>query len=385
MTLAKRPIDELKERFADDGLRSALVKLLPKHISLERLCAVALNAASQNPILLQCTPNSIIRALLAGAQLGLEPGGPLGAAYMVPYRNKAGNYEAQLIPGYRGLMELARRSGVVKNIEARVVYSMDECEVAYGLEPNIHHVPAFVDDDKLQMVYAVAVLSDGSKIFEVMTKTQVDSIRSRSRAANGGPWVTDYEAMAKKTVVRRLCSYLPLSIELAEAVQLESAAEEGLIIEAKLPELADKAEPVVTQTEKLKKRLEKPEVAAKVISNDVTYTTAAPHHLVVSAADVAVMEPLATLGVSLTPADMEGVDAAFDTPRPSIEEVKLKMGIAQQEEIDKLFAQLEYTQKNKAELSARYAHEKQKLLKDLRKAAATRVELKNNYAAEAGK
>ena len=348
MTLAKRPIDELKERFADDGLRAALVKLLPKHISLERLCAVALNAASQNPILLQCTPNSIIRALLAGAQLGLEPGGPLGAAYMVPYRNKAGNYEAQLIPGYRGLMELARRSGVVKNIEARIVYSGDEVKVEYGLSPNIYHIPSFAPDDTITMVYAVAVLSDGSKIFEVMTKAQVDSIRGRSRAANGGPWVTDYEAMAKKTVVRRLCGYLPLSIELAEAVQLESIAEEGLMLEAKLPEFADKAEPAVTQTEKLKKRLEKPAMVSTV-------------------ADVAVVE-----AISLTPADMEGVDAAFDTPRPSIEEVKAKMDTEREAEIDKCFGQLGYPEKRIAELKVKYATDKGKLLKDLRKAIFNR-------------
>lgn len=362
MTLAKRPIDELKERFSDENLRAALVKMLPKHVSLERLCAVALNAASQNPLLLQCSSNSIIRALLAGAQLGLEPGGPLGAAYMVPYRTKSGAYEAQLIPGYRGLIELARRSGVVKHIEARCVYSMDECRIEYGLNPTIEHEPSFVDDDKLQMVYAIAILSDGSKIFEVMTKLQVEAIRARSKAKEFSPWNTDYEEMAKKTVVRRLCKYLPLSVELSSALELENNAEEGLIQHIEELPTALELPKTATQTEKIKAKLQKP--------------TIRPAEIAPQSAISVVAEGLA---MSITPAEEPGAEEVLEEPvtptRPTIEEIKAKAQEQTDALIASLFDKLHYTDKTRSEMKLRYASKEKELIKHLEKAVASRKEL----------
>jgi recombinational DNA repair protein RecT len=133
-----------------------------------------------------------------------------------------------MIPGYRGLISLARRSGQLKSIEARVVYANDTFGIEYGTSPFLKHVPNLTGDPgPLVLVYAVARLVDGGEQVEVMTKVQVDAIRSRSRAGKSGPWVTDYDEMARKTVVRRICKYLPLSVELAKALEIDERVESG--------------------------------------------------------------------------------------------------------------------------------------------------------------
>ncbi len=213
-----------------DKARPSLAMVLPKHLTPERLIKIALVAASRNPVLLQCSQTSILQAVMQAAELGLEPSGVLGSAYLVPFRNrKTGQYEATLIPGYRGLIELALRSESVLRIEARVVRDGDTFELCYGTEPSLIHKPDFLESDGGMIgVYAVAYLKEGPPQVEYMTKGQVDAIRVRSRSANEGPWVSDYEEMARKTVVRRLCKYLPASAGLNRALEAESEAEAGL-------------------------------------------------------------------------------------------------------------------------------------------------------------
>src|SRR5690606_17978119 len=178
---------------------------LPRHITPERLARVALTAISSNPRLLECTKESLALALIEAGQLGLEPHGVMGQAYLVPYYNgKTKKYEAQFQVGYRGLIDLARRSGEITKIEARVVREGDHFEYEYGLRPNLVHRPDPTSQGDVTHVYAIAWLKDAEPIFEVMTRAQVDAIRRRSKAADSGPWVTDYEAMARKTVVKRL-------------------------------------------------------------------------------------------------------------------------------------------------------------------------------------
>ncbi len=148
----------------------------------------------------------------------------LGHAYLVPYGETA-----TLIVGYKGLIDLARRSGQLSTIFARIVYQRDQFEYAYGLTERLEHIPANVDDSgDIQAAYAVARLKDGGTQFEVMSKREIDAIRDRSKASKNGPWVTDYAEMAKKTVLRRLCKMLPASVELARAVALDERADLGL-------------------------------------------------------------------------------------------------------------------------------------------------------------
>jgi recombination protein RecT len=217
-----------------EAAKPSMSQVVPKHVTPERLVKLALVAASRTPLLLQCEPKSIVQGVMTAAQLGLDCGGVLGSAYLVPFKNtkNGGRYEAQLIVGYRGLVDLARRSGEIETIEAHVVYAHDSFEVAYGLDPVLRHVPCLTGDagDPI-LVYAIARLKDGGRQVEVMTRAEVERIRSRSRAGSSGPWVTDWSEMARKTVVRRLCKYLPLSPELADALVADEKVEGSASVE----------------------------------------------------------------------------------------------------------------------------------------------------------
>jgi recombination protein RecT len=194
----------------------------------ERLLRIALSECRRTPKLAECSQASLLSAIFSCAQLGLEPGGSLGHAYLVPYGR-----DVQFILGYRGMIDLARRSGMLESITAHAVFEGDEFECELGLEHNLRHRPDWEnpnrsDASKLMFVYAVAKLKDGGHQFEVMSRLEVDQIKRRSKSGSSGPWVSDYVAMALKTVVRRLFKWLPVSIELAKAVGLDEAAEVGL-------------------------------------------------------------------------------------------------------------------------------------------------------------
>lgn len=207
-----------------DKAAPSIAAVLPKHLTVERLTKVALSATARTPSLLACSPHSLVRAVMQGAELGLEVGGLLGEAYLVPFKDTI-----QLIVGYRGLVKLARQSGQLTSIEAYVVRERDSFELEYGLEPKLVHKPAMTGDPgPVAAVYAIARFKDGGRQVDVMTNAEVESVRKRSAASSAGPWVTDYAEMAKKTVVRRLCKYLPLSPELARALEHEAAVDEGV-------------------------------------------------------------------------------------------------------------------------------------------------------------
>lgn len=209
--------------------RHQIAAALPKHVSPDRMIRLACTEFSKNPLLQKCTPVSVFGSIIQASQLGLEIG-VLGQAYLVPYRNnKAGGiYEAQMIPGYKGLIALARRSGEVTSIETHIVYARDEFDLVLGIESSVKHIP-FLEGDRgaPRLVYGVAKFKDGGHHFEWMPLTEVDRIRSRGKASNNGPWVTDYEQMVRKTLIRRMANYLPMSIELANAIQIGDAADAG--------------------------------------------------------------------------------------------------------------------------------------------------------------
>lgn len=232
--------------------KSKFQDVIPKHLSADRLVRVAIVACSRTPKLLLCTPVSVLNSVMQAAQLGLEPGGPLGDAYLVPYKETC-----QLIVGYRGLISLARRSGQIESLEAHVVHAKDRFICRWGLSPVLDHEPDWSENPgAIVAVYAVAKLKDGGTQAEVMTKPQVDAIRTRSRASGEGPWVSDYEEMARKTVVRRLCKYLPLSVELADALDDDARAEFGAssnVIE--IPNEVTDSPALETKTSQVKARL----------------------------------------------------------------------------------------------------------------------------------
>ena len=208
--------------------KSEIARALPKHLNADRMARVALTECRKTPALLRCKPESLFGAIIQAAQLGLEPGGAMGHCYLIPF-----GQEVQFIVGYRGMVDLARRSGQIVSLEAHGVYEGDKFECVFGLDSNLKHEPDWQnpnrsDPAKLQFVYAVAKLKDGGVQFEVMSRAEVDAIRARSKAGRSGPWVTDYAAMALKTVIRRLFKYLPVSIEPQQAVSLDEAADANL-------------------------------------------------------------------------------------------------------------------------------------------------------------
>jgi len=260
--------------------KPALAQALPRHITPDRMIRVALTAVTRNPLLLECDQYSLIRAVLQSAQLGLEPDSALGQAYLVPFYNtKRGCKEVQFIPGYRGLIDLARRSGQVASIEAHLVYEKDKFEMSFGLEPKLVHVPAVDEENpgEIRLVYAIVRFrgSGQQPLVEVMNRTQVEAIRKRSKAGEKGPWVTDWGEMARKTVTKRISKYCPMSPELARAIELDTQAEvgESQVVDAEILDGIQEAgvgeaevpETTNNKTEALKNKLkkEKPEAKAE--------------------------------------------------------------------------------------------------------------------------
>ncbi|WP_159067403.1 recombinase RecT [Gordonia iterans] len=195
-----------------ERMKPEIGRALPKHMNPDRMARIATTVLRQTPALARCTPESFLGALLTASQLGLEPG-PLGEAYLVPYGNTV-----TFIPGYRGLVKLAFQSGRVQTLQAHVVHENDDFDYSYGLTPTLRHKPSLGDRGKPIAVYAAAVLKDGGSQFEVMSVADVEAIRRRSKAGNNGPWKTDWSAMARKTVVKQLAKWLPLSTEFSDAV-----------------------------------------------------------------------------------------------------------------------------------------------------------------------
>jgi recombination protein RecT len=219
----------------ETALRQATPKiaaLLPRSFRMdgERMVRLAFVACQRNPQLLACSPESIIGGVVQAAQLGLEIGGVAGHAYLVPMKNR-GQLQAQMVPGYRGLVQLVWRAAEIE-VTARAVYQGDTFKVVLGTEQRIEHEPELYDPGEAIAYYAVATLPDKRVKFEVMSKQQTDAIMGRSQAAKSGfsPWSTDYDEMAKKTVAKRLCKWLPLaSSEVAKAIEIDDRASTGII------------------------------------------------------------------------------------------------------------------------------------------------------------
>ncbi|RUS07913.1 hypothetical protein EFW58_00661 [Bacillus velezensis] len=169
---------------------------------------------------------------MQSAQLGLEPG-LIGHCYFVPFwNNKEKRRDVQFIIGYKGMIDLARRSGHIESIYAHAVYETDEFDYELGLHPKLVHKPATGQRGAITHVYAVAHFKDGGYQFEVFSKDDIEKTRKRSKASDNGPWKTDYEEMAKKTVIRRMWKYLPISIEIQQQVAQDETIRKDITAEA---------------------------------------------------------------------------------------------------------------------------------------------------------
>ena len=202
------------------GMESEIKKALPSVITPERFTRMTLSAISVNPKLAQCTPKSFLGAMMSAAQLGLEPNTPLGQAYLIPFKNK-GVDEVQFQIGYKGLIDLAYRSGEVELVQAQIVYENDKFECQYGLEPKLIHVPADKDRGEAIKVYAMFKTKSGGYGFEVMSMDDVrEHAKKYSQAYSSAysPWAKNFEEMAKKTVLKKVLKYAPMKSDFVRAV-----------------------------------------------------------------------------------------------------------------------------------------------------------------------
>lgn len=230
----KTPMDNVISAITSEGFKKQMALALPKTLTAERMTRIVLTEIRKVPALAQCDLPSLMGAVMQAAQLGLEPGSALGHCYLLPFGNgkaKNGQPNAQLIIGYRGMLDLARRSGQIQSFSAFTVRQGDDFNYQLGLKPDIHHIPSDAadrDSQPVTHVYAVANLKDGGVQFEVMSRAAIEAVRLQSKAAKSGPWVTHWEEMAKKTVLRRLFKYLPISIEAARAIQVDENTDNGI-------------------------------------------------------------------------------------------------------------------------------------------------------------
>lgn len=213
----------IRDRLKNPTMIAELGKAMPKHCSPERMARVALTALMRVPLLAECTEASFFKCLLDLSQWGLEPDGR--RAHLIPFKNnKTGEYEVQLIIDYKGLAELAHRSGSVTSIHADVIHEGDVFQ--YNLGKVLAHVPWFLrrDADKPAVAgdvigaYCHVDLKDGASKSEVLSRDEIEAIRARSKASKFGPWVTDWCEMAKKSAFRRVSKWLPLSADLHDVL-----------------------------------------------------------------------------------------------------------------------------------------------------------------------
>lgn len=245
-------------------MSSQIALALPANLTPERFQRIVLTAISSNPKLQECTPQSFLGAMMTAAQLGVEPNTPLGQGYLIPRKAKKGDQyinEATFQLGYKGMIDLAYRSGNISNIGAYTVYKNDEFHVQFGLNPDIVHVPAMTGRGDPIAFYAYYKTKDGGFGFDVMS---VEDVRQHAKQFSesvkrgwSSPWDTNFEEMAKKTVLKKVLKYAPLSTEVASKIGMDETVHDT--VSANMTE-----EPIVyTEIDAETGEITKPEEAAQ--------------------------------------------------------------------------------------------------------------------------
>lgn len=239
-----RQVGDVRQLLMNEQARDQLAAVAAKHMSPERMMRVVANAIRTTPKLQKCEPMSFLGALMQCAALGLEPNTILGHAYLIPFDktlnrgkpNETVVTELQLVVGYKGLIDLARRSGHITSMNAGIHYSDDELwDYEEGTEARLRHKPGPEAGTKLH-AYAIAKFKDGGHAYVVLPWARVLRIRDGSQGYQNAvrtatkykkpvdsPWVKYEDEMAKKTAIRALSKYLPLSVEFMDALNVDEA------------------------------------------------------------------------------------------------------------------------------------------------------------------
>jgi len=208
----------------------ALNAVSTRYVTADKLLRLVYSAAKRNPVILQSTRQSLLRSLMECSMLGLEPNTPLEQCALTAFRNnKTGEVECQLMVMFKGLMDLARRSGEVALFEPSVVYEGDEFYEERGTVPKLVHKPTATvkTDDKITHAYSAVKLTNGEWSFKVLTRAEIDKFRAKSKQKDGSFWRDHYPSMCIKTAIRQHCKTLPRSTELVRAMAIDDARDNG--------------------------------------------------------------------------------------------------------------------------------------------------------------
>lgn len=212
------------------SMQGQIKAALPSVLTPERFTRIVLTTLSSNRQLQECKPETFLGAMMQSAQLGVEPNTPLGQAYLIPYRNH-GQLECQFQLGYKGYLSLFYRSGG-KDLQANEVYENDTFEFEFGLDPKLRHIPAMNDRGRVIAYYAVYRTKEGGSGFAVMSIENVKAhMHKYSKAAEKGfsPWSTNFDEMAKKTVIKKALKYAPLSTEFVRAMSADETIKTNIM------------------------------------------------------------------------------------------------------------------------------------------------------------
>lgn len=203
----------------------ALKALAPKYVNVQRLLALALEARIRNPLLAQCSPESVLAFCKKCAETGIDRIGA-GGMWPVPFRNKKTNVlEMVAVPDWRALIEKAKKAKALSHATAEVVHERDVFHFTRGTNPTLTHEPCLKEPGKTEAAYCVYVLPDGRQDFVVMSLDELDKVKGAAKAKDSGPWVDWPDEMRKKTVVKRAMKLFEgASIELTNLIDTDNAA-----------------------------------------------------------------------------------------------------------------------------------------------------------------
>lgn len=211
-------------------MESEFAVAMPRGGEAAQLVRDALTTLRATPKLAECDAATVLGGLMTCAQLNLRIG-VLGHAWLIPFWNsRRSQYEAQLVIGYQGLVDLAHRSGRIASLIARTVYANDHFDVDYGLADSLVHKPTLTGDKGAPVAYyAIAKFTTGGHAFivvphdEMLTYKQQFAMAKTREGKIIGPWEDHFEAMAQKTCVRQLAKWMPKSTELATAIEADNS------------------------------------------------------------------------------------------------------------------------------------------------------------------
>lgn len=209
-----------------ERLKPQMALALPKHMNADRMTRLVLTAFSTTPALQECSPQSIAASVMTAAQLGLEPGIG-GQGYLIPYKGTC-----TFVPGWKGLVDLVSRSGRA-TVWTGAVRTGDDFEYQLGDAPFCRHRPGDSDDGQpFTHVYAIGWVRDASMaVIEVWSRAKVQKHLNQYNKVGSRHYANtdenNFEMYARKVALLQVLKYMPASIELANAITVANASEEG--------------------------------------------------------------------------------------------------------------------------------------------------------------